>query len=130
MVRADARGAYVAYARTLQVPHLRPQLRCPMGCRPHGGARADLDPARAARRQARGVIKKARSNRRAPEAIENDERASWRGLPGWATWFQRLPSGELSMATIAQEIRGRLVAIVVLGMAIGLVLFLSSNWTT
>jgi hypothetical protein len=34
------------------------------------------------------------------------------------------------MATIAQEIRGRLVAIVVLGMAIGLVLFLSSNWTT
>jgi membrane fusion protein (multidrug efflux system) len=34
------------------------------------------------------------------------------------------------MATIAQKIRGRLVAIVVLGLAIGLVFFLSSNWTT
>lgn len=34
------------------------------------------------------------------------------------------------MATIAQKIRGRLVAIVDLGVAIGLVFFLSSNWTT
>jgi hypothetical protein len=34
------------------------------------------------------------------------------------------------MATIAQKIRGRLVAIVVLGVAMGLVFFLSSNWTT
>jgi membrane fusion protein (multidrug efflux system) len=32
--------------------------------------------------------------------------------------------------TVAQKIRGRLVAIVILCMAIGLIFFLSSNWTT
>lgn len=32
--------------------------------------------------------------------------------------------------TVGQKIRGRLVAIVILGMAIGLVFFLSSNWRT
>jgi membrane fusion protein, multidrug efflux system len=32
--------------------------------------------------------------------------------------------------SVAQKIRGRLVAIVILGMAIGLVFFLSSNWKT